>query len=134
MYMIWPRFVLGSLMIRQMTGQRYVEFLGQRQHLYPNPLPRPLMTATTDQWRAYRQESGHRLQPGDPGYVVWALVKQDLLEVVQTAVDNECDRVFGTTGMDGLPAPGSNIIVGGPIHTTMMASIVGRFPITLEDL
>lgn len=75
-----------------------------RRHTgHSNHLPRPLVTVTVDQRRAYRQESGHCLQPGDPGYAVWALVKQDLFDVVQTAVNNECGRgvFFGTTGADG---------------------------------
>ena len=92
------------------------------------------MNASKAAWEIFRREAGNRLQPEDPGYVVWSQAKQDLFDVVQDAIDNKCNRVFGTFGPDGLPAPGSNIIPGSQIHMTMVGPILGRFPITLHDL
>jgi hypothetical protein len=92
------------------------------------------MTDPADQWKDYRREAGHRLQPWDPGYVLWSLVKQDLLDVVLGAIANECTRIAGTVGANGLPVPGSNLMPGTPNFTAFVNPIQASFPVVLYEL
>lgn len=84
--------------------------------MYPNPLTRPLLSATQVEWHRYHAESGQRLQQGDEGYVLWTQAKHDLLIWIQDA----CVAAYDPTA-------------GGPV-SQYVQDFEDSFPVPLHEL